>query len=192
MRLAMVVGCLVLLGACSGSPSAEDYIGAIGESMSAYEDVVTSLRKGFAADLADELASLADRADFTGTAAVDDYFVQAKEVAIVKTAELLADVGAELRAALDAIEKLEPPEGLAIEHEDVVASGEALAAAMPSSIETIRSLGSIEQLQETLEATPYSLAAQRFALACENLEAAAVAQAVEVDLACPGGIERTS
>lgn len=183
---------LLVLAACSGAPSAEDYFGAIGEDTRSYATTVQSLREAYASDMADELSSLADRSDFTDTAAVDEYFVQAKEVAIVKTADLLANVGAELRRLLDSLEELEPPEGYVVEHQDTIASGEALAAAMPSSIEAIRNLDSIEQLQETLEGTAYSVAAQRFGLACENLEAAAVAQGIEVDLQCPSGIDRVA
>lgn len=160
----------------------------ISEETRAYAATVMSLREDYAADLAEELSSLADRADFTDTAAVDDYFVQAKEVAIVKTADLVTNVGAELRRLLDVLNQLEPPDGFVVEHQDTIASGEALAAAMPSSIEAIRNLDSIEQLQETVEATPYAVAAQRFAIACENLEAAAAGQGFEVDLQCPAGI----
>lgn len=185
----MIVG-LVLLAACSGAPSAEDYFGSIGEETRAYAATVDSLRQSYATDLADELSSLADRSDFTHTAAVDDYFVQAKEVAIVKTADLLTDVGGELRRLLDGLDELEPPEGFVTEHQDTLASGEALAAALPSSIEAVRNLDSIEQLQETLEATPYWVAAQRFGIACENLQTAAATQGFEADLQCPAGIDQ--
>jgi hypothetical protein len=184
----MLVG-LFVLAACSGSPSPADFFGTVGEETRSYAATVASLRDAYATDLADELSSLADRSDFTDTAAVDAYFVQAKEVAIVKTADLLTDVGAELRRLLDGLDELEPPEGFVTEHQDTLASGEALAAAMPSSIEAVRNLDSIEQLQETLEATPYWVAAQRFGIACENLQSAAVAQGFEADLQCPAGID---
>ncbi len=181
----------VLLVACSGAPSPEDYFDGVAQETADYGEALDELRSGYASDLRDELSSLADRTDFTDTAAVDAYFVQAKEVAIVKTADLLTDAGASLRTLLDAFEALEPPEDLTAEHDDLIATGEALAASMPSSIETLRNLGSIEELQETFERTPYSVAAQRFAIACENLEDAARSRAIEVELVCPGGVDRS-
>ena len=186
----VVAGMVLVVAGCGGTPSPEDYFGNVAEETGAYGQALDELRNAYAADLKDELSSLADRTDFTNTAAVDAYFVQAKEVAIVKTADLLSDAGAELRNALDALEELEPPEELAVEHEDVITSGETLAASMPSSIEALRNLSSIEELQETFETTAYSVAAQRFAIACENLEQAARSRGIDVAFVCPGGVDR--
>jgi hypothetical protein len=191
-RWAIAAGLALTVASCGGTPSPEDYFGNVAQETEAYGQALDDLRDAYAADLRDELSSLADRTDFTNTAAVDAYFVQAKEVAIVKTADLLTNAGAELRTVLDALDELEPPEELVAEHQDAITSGEALAASMPSSIEALRNLASIEQLQETFETTAYSVAAQRFAIACENLEAAARSRGINVDFVCPGGIDRST
>jgi hypothetical protein len=184
---------LLLLGACgSDEPTPEAYFDALAAETQTYRTAVDDHRSAYGDELSAELAALADRADFSDVAAVDDYFDQAKEIAIVKTAELFTDMGSELRSLLDAIEELEPPENLAEEHQDAVASGEALAASMPITIEAVRSLDTIEDLNETIEAAPFTVAAQRFSLACQNLEAAAVAEGIEVELDCPDGVAEVS
>ncbi len=179
---------LLVLAACGGSSTPQDYFSDLGNETRAYNEAVAEIRAGYADDLADELASLQEGTDFSDTAAVDAYFAAAKEVAIVKTADLFTDTGAALRQMLDALDALEPPEGLIPAHQDAVASGEALAAALPITIEALRSLDSVEVLQETIEGSPFTVAAQRFVIACKNLEDAATGAGIEVDLECPDGI----
>lgn len=180
---------LLLAAACGGAASPQDYFTDLGNETRAYNEAVAELRQGYADDLADELASLQDGTDFTDTEAVNAYFSQAKEVAIVKTADLFTDTGAALRQMLDALDALEPPEALVPAHQDAVASGEALAAALPITIESVRNLDSVEALHETIEGSPFAVAAQRFVIACQNLEAAATGAGIEVELDCPDGIE---
>ena len=134
-----------------------------------------------------ELDVLQGRTDFTDTSSVDSYFHQARELAIVKTAELFSNSGAELRLFLDALREMTPPDVFVDVHQDAVAAGEALAASMPLTIEAVRSLAALEDLDETLVEAPYSVAAQRFAIACQNLEDAAIAESLDVDLTCPTG-----
>jgi len=186
--LSAVVIAVLTLGACGGSSSPQDYFADLGSETRAYNEQIDELRANYGSDLNDELSSLGDATDFTDTAGVDAYFDQAKEVAIVRTADLLADTGAALRGLIDALRALEPPDGLVPAHDDAVATGEALAAAMPVTIEQVRSLDSIEELQETIDGSPFAVASQRFAIACRNLEAAANGAGIEVDLQCPDGI----
>lgn len=183
-----VVLSLVMV-ACGGSSSPQDYFSDLGTHTASYNESIAELRAEYGEDLGDELAALQDDTDFSDTAAVDAYFVQSKEVAIVKTADLFTDTGASLRELLDALKALEPPDGLAASHADAVATGEALAASLPITIEALRSLESIEDLQETIERSPFTVAAQRFAIACQNLEDAATGAGIEVDLQCPDGID---
>jgi hypothetical protein len=187
-----LVALAVVLAACGGGSSPQDYFSDFSDNTRTYNESVAELRESYGAALADELSALQDGTDFSDTAAVDAYFDQAKEVAIVKTADLFADTGAALRELLDALKALEPADGLLPAHQDAVAAGEALAGAMPVTIQEIRSLGSIEGLQETIDAAPFVVAARRFTIACQNLEAAANGAGLEVDLDCPDGINGAS
>lgn len=177
------------IASCGGDSSPQDYFSDLATETRSYDEALLELRTAYGDDLSAELADLQERTDFSDTAAVDAYFDQAKEVAIVKTADLLADTGAALRRLLDALEALEPPEGVASAHQDALATGEALASAMPVTIEAVRSLGSIEDLQSTIDGSPVTVAAQRFGIACQNLEDAATGAGIEVDLSCPDGIK---
>ncbi len=179
----------LIAAACGGSSSPQDYFADLGSETRAYNESIAQLREDYGAALDEELSALREGSDLTDTAAVDAYFNQAKEVAIVKTADLFTDTGAELRTLIDALDALEPPDGLVPAHQDAVAAGEALAAAMPITIEAVRSLDSIENLQETIDASPFTVAAQRFGIACQNLEDAAKGAGIDVDLDCPDGIE---
>lgn len=187
--LVAVVG---LLAACSDSePTPAAYFDALESETRGYSEAVDDLNAGYGDELSDELSILFDRTDFSDTSAVDGFFNQAKEVAIVKTAELFSSMAAELRLLIDALSTLEPPEGLVAAHADALAGGQALAAAMPVTIEAVRNLESIEDLDETLEGTPYPVAVQRFGIACLNLESAAGDQGINVELACPGADDTT-
>lgn len=188
-RISLGVVLALVIVACGGSASPQDYFSDLGSHTSSYNESIAELRDGYGEALGDELAALQEGTDFSDTAAVDAYFAQAKEVAIVKTADLFTDTGASLRDLLDALKALEPPDGLAASHADAVATGEALAASLPITIEAVRSLVSIEDLQETIERSPFTVAAQRFAIACQNLEDAATGAGIEVDLQCPDGID---
>lgn len=184
MGALVVVG---LLAACSDSePTPAAYFNALESETRSYSEAVDDLNAGYGDELSDELSILFDRTDFSDTSAVDGFFNQAKEVAIVKTAELFSSMAAELRLLIDALSTLDPPEGLVAAHSDALAGGQALAAAMPVTIEAVRNLESIEDLDETLEGTPYPVAVQRFGIACLNLESAAGDQGINVELACPG------
>lgn len=189
LRLASAAIVLALLaGACSGNgQSAEAYFDGLNVETSRYDAALTDLRTAYGEELESELDLLQQRTDFTDTSSVDAYFDQAKELAIVKTAELFSNSGAELRLFIDALKLMEPPDVFLEVHQDTLAAGEALAASMPLTIESVRSLGAIEDLDETLADTPYTVAAQRFAIACQNLEDAAAVEAIEVDITCPTG-----
>jgi hypothetical protein len=151
-----------------------------------YAEAVDQLEATYGEELSDELSTLFEGTEFSDTSAVDGYFNQAKEVAIVKTADLFSSMAAELRVLIDSLAALDPPEGLVEAHADALAGGEELATAMPLTIEAVRNLDSIEDLDETLEGTPYPVAVQRFGIACLNLETAARDQGITVELACPG------
>ncbi len=187
--MATVVGwCCIVVAGCSGNgQSAAAYFDALNAETEKYDEALTTLRATYGEELETELNALQDRTDFTDTSSVDAYFDQAKEVAIVKTAELFSNSGTELRAFLDELKTMEPPDEFGEVHQDALAAGEALAAAMPLTIESVRSLDALEDLDETLLDTPYSVATQRFGIACQNLEDAAVAAGLDVDISCPLG-----
>ncbi len=180
----------MMAAACGGGSSPQDYYGALADETAVYAEAIDELQQLYGEELVDELASLQEASDFSDTAAVDAYFKQAKEVAIVKTAELFTDLGGELRTLLDALRAMDPPQGLVPSHNDAVTTGEALAAALPVTISAVRSLETIAQLQETIEASPFNDAAQRFAIACQNLEDTGTGAGIEVDLQCPDGLDR--
>lgn len=178
----------MVVAACSGNAqSAEAYFDGLNVETGRYDTALEELRTTYGDELETELDALQQRTDFTDTSSVDAYFDQAKEVAIVKTAELFSNSGAELRLFLDALSDMEPPEVFVEVHQDTLAAGEALAASMPLTIEAVRSLDAIEDLDETLAETPYTVATQRFAIACQNLEDAAAAESIEVEIVCPTG-----
>ncbi len=184
----MVVGVLIL-GACGGGElTPEAYFDSLNAETENYAEAVTSLRDDYGDELGAELETLHASTDFSDTVAVDAFFSQSKEVAIVKTAELFSDNAAALRLFLDEIEAMEPPESLTQAHGDAVASGEALLAAMPLTIEAIRNLDAMDALEETIAASPYFVASQRFGIACTNLESEAASQGIEIDLSCPEGV----
>ena len=139
--LTLVVAVLLVVSACGGSSSPENYFSDLSDGTAAYADALSEMRAGYGEALRSELEGLQEDTDFTDTAAVDAYFDQAKEVAIVKTADLFADTGAQLRSLIDALRQMEPPEALRLAHQDAVATGEALAAALPVTIQAVRSLG---------------------------------------------------
>lgn len=185
-RLALALAGAILLAACSGGElTPQAYFDTLNAQTEVYQESLDTLRDEYGDELSSELDTLHDGTDFSDTSAVDGYFSQSKEVAIVKTADLFSDSAAALRILLDEIEALDPPADLAREHGDAVAAGEALLAAMPLTIEAIRSLDAIDDLTETIEATPYFVANQRFGVACESLETAAVDEGIEIDLSCP-------
>lgn len=185
----MIVVVLVLVTtACSGnSQSPEAYFDSLNLETEAYDMALDELQTTYGEELESQLDALQERTDFTDISSVDAYFDQSKEVAIVKTAELFSSAGAELREFLDALREMDPPEPFVEVHQDTLAAGEALAASMPLTIEAVRSLNAIEDLEETLLDTPYSVATQRFGIACQNLEQAAVAESLDVDINCPQG-----
>ncbi len=185
---AVIIAFVVAVAACGGASSPEDYFSGLRDGTSAYADALSDMRAGYADALRTELEGLQEDTDFTDTAAVDAYFDQAKEVAIVKTADLFTDTGAQLRSLIDALRQMEAPEALRVAHQDLVATGEALSAALPVTIQALRSLDTIENLQETIDQSPFAVAAQRFTIACQNLEDAATGAGIEVDLRCPDGI----
>jgi hypothetical protein len=180
---------LVSTACGGGGASPQDYFSGLADEMQLYDDTISEARDNYGTELEEELTALQENADLTDTASVDAYFDQAKEVAIVKTADLFTDTGSALRQLIDSLEAMEPPNGLQPAHQDLVAAGEALAATMPLTIEGVRSLDSIEDLQESIDSSPFTVAAQRFGIACKNLEAAANGAGIEVDLNCPDGIE---
>jgi hypothetical protein len=186
--LTLVVAVLLVVSACGGSSSPENYFSDLSDGTAAYADALSEMRAGYGEALRSELEGLQEDTDFTDTAAVDAYFDQAKEVAIVKTADLFTDTGAQLRSLIDALRQMEPPEALRLAHQDAVATGEALAAALPVTIQAVRSLDAIEDLQETIDRSQFAVAAQRFSIACQNLEDAATGAGIEVDVRCPDGI----
>lgn len=172
--------------ACSGAdPTPEAYFEALATELAAYSDAVDQRKAEYGEELSAELATLHERTDFSDLSSVEAYFGQAKEISIVKTADLFSDSAAALRSFLDELEALEPPDNLVEAHEDAVVSGEALVAAMPLTIEAVRNLDAVENLQESLEGSPYVVASQRFAVACRNLQDAAGAAGVEAELRCP-------
>lgn len=180
------------MSSCGGDATPQDYFEELADGTTAYAEALTEMRDGYGEAIGAELDGLRERTDFTDTAAVDAYFDQAKEVAIVKTADLFADTGAQLRTLIDALRAMEPPEALVTAHQDALATGEALAASLPITIEAVRSLDSIENLQETIESSPFTVASQRFSIACRNLESAATGAGIEVDLNCPDGLAAVS
>jgi hypothetical protein len=176
-----------LTAACSDAePTPAAYFESLESETSIYAEAVDELEATYGEELSDELTTLFEGTEFSDTSSVDGYFNQAKEVAIVKTADLFSSMAAELRVLIDSLATLEPPEGLVEAHSDALAGGEELATAMPLTIEAVRNLESIEDLDETLEGTPYPVAVQRFGIACLNLETAARDQGITVELACPG------
>jgi len=188
-RNGIVLAAFVLVVvACSGNgQSPEAYFDGLNAETERYNEAVDELRIAYGDELETALMNLQERADFSDTSSVDAYFDQAKEVAIVKTAELFSNSGGELRDFLDLLKDMTPPDPFVVVHQDAVAAGEALAASMPLTIEAVRSLGAIEDLDETLLDTPYSVATQRFNIACQNLQDAARAEAIEVEINCPVG-----
>ena len=185
---ATVVATLVMLvSACGdGEPTPASYFEALESQTRSYAEALAELRTTFGEELAAELSVLHDRTDFADTNAVAGYFGQAKEAAIVKTADLFSREGAELRTFMDGLRELEPPDGLAQAHDDFVAGGDGLLEAMPPTIEAVRNLEVIEDLPTALEDTPYTVASQRFGIACQSLGTTAAEQGIEVELECPG------
>ncbi len=177
----------MLVAACGDAePTPASYFEALETQTRSYAEALTELRATFGDELAAELATLHDRTNFADTNAVAGYFGQAKEAAIVKTADLFSREGTELRTFMDGLSELDPPEGLAQAHDDFVAGGDGLLAAMPATIEAVRNLDVIEDLPTALQETPYTVASQRFGIACQSLGATAAEQGIEVDLDCPG------
>lgn len=174
------------LAACTDSElTPEAYFETLRDETARYSEAVTGLRTEFGEDLGAEIQELKDDTDFSDTSAVGAFFSEAQEVAIVKTAEMFSASSTHLRSMLDSLGDITPPPGLEQEHGDLVAAGEALQASMAPTIEAIRNLGAIGDLQSTIDATPYTVAAQRFGIACANVQKAAADRGVPVELVCP-------
>ncbi len=186
--LGAIIVCFVAvaLAACNGSElTPEAYFETLRDETAGYSEAVTELRTQYGEDLSAEIDALREGSDFSDTAAVAAFFREAQEVAIVKTAEMFSRSSTHLRSMLDTLEDITPPPGLEQEHGDLVAAGEALQASMAPTIEAIRNLGSIDDLQTTIDATPYTVALQRFGIACGNMQNAAADGGVAVELVCP-------
>ncbi len=175
-----------LLASCSSSPpTATGYFEELSTQLVDLSETVTARQADFGEDLSAQLADLHASTDFADLAAMAAYFDQAGELAIVKTADLFSQTGSELRSLVDGLEEMEPPDALELAHEDLITAGSDLVAAIPAATETVRSLGSIDQLGESLDGSDFAAASQRFAIACTNLAAAATSAGVAVDLECP-------
>lgn len=175
-----------VLGACdSAPPTASGYFDDLAGEMSEFSEAITTQQEQYGSDLAGELDELHGATDFGDLGAVDEFFDQAGELAIVRTADLFSETGAEMRDLIERLSGLEPTAGLAIAHDDLLTAGAGLISEVPTATETVRNLDSIDQLAEALDGSPYATAAQRFSIACANLSEAATAAGVTTELTCP-------
>lgn len=65
-----------------------------------------------------------------------------------------------------------------------MAVGELVVASYPDAIEAVRGIDSIEQLEDVIASSRLGDLQDRFTQSCENLEAVATANDIEVDLHC--------
>lgn len=81
----------VVVGACGGGTSLDDYFGRLGARSTEFDKASNEISGRYQADLEGQLGDLQASLDLDDPSAVNEFFQQATELAIVKTAELFSD-----------------------------------------------------------------------------------------------------
>lgn len=188
-RLRYVAVAVVLLAAACGGDDAlsmEEYYAAVEAETARYDQATDDISNALNAQFESAITEVTDAAAGADDATLETLVAELTETAVAATSAAFRLTGEQLDQFIATMDPLEPPDEVAAEHDEAVAALRASRAAIDPTIESIKGVTTMEELDPVLAGSAFADSRRRLEASCRALEQAGNDNGLDVDLDCPG------
>ncbi len=178
---------VVLLASGCGAAAMEpaEYFAQLEAAAQRFGRAGADLGTQYEATLSDGLEALQGELDLNDPVQIEELAEQATALGISTTVDLLSAQADSYERFVSELRALRPPEVAMAAHVEALAAGDDALASLPSTIEAVRGIRSIDELGTAVTASRFGDARLRLGTACRALQSVAVGEGLTVDLGCP-------